>query len=249
MCRALSAEEVEQQLAWRSGDAGSRFPPPCSNGLSGPRPLKLKTCAAQSPREEPGRATDVAPKGLIHCMLVRSRPTTVGSSYVLVVDEELIEVREPAHPSDAEEAWRRSRSDRRNEPSEVPQRERSSSSFGQAAPRTGQDKPGASEVAALAQDEVCGEIAGRPRREESRCLGTEFVEQAAELCSLDGVEERIGHIAGAHRVTGGRSCGLLPGWRGGSRRARSRSRRRQRGRRASRADRPQTQNPSAPSTP
>ena len=48
----------------------------------------------------------------------------------------------------------------------------------------------------LAQDEVRGEIAGRPRREESRCLGTEFVEQVAELCSLDGVEERIGHIAG-----------------------------------------------------
>ena len=75
-------------------------------------------------------------------------------------------------------------------------RERSSSSFSQAAPRTGQDKPGASEVVALAQDEVRGQIAGRPRRQESRCLGTEFAEQVAELCSLDGVEERTGHIAG-----------------------------------------------------
>jgi hypothetical protein len=113
-----------------------------------------------------------------------------------VVDEELIEARNLPHPSDAEEAWRRSRSERRNEPCEVPLRERSSSSFSQAAPRTRQDKPGASEVVALAQDEVRGEIAGRPRREESRCLGTEFVEQIAELRSLDGVEERIGHIAG-----------------------------------------------------
>jgi hypothetical protein len=52
------------------------------------------------------------------------------------------------------------------------------SSFSEAAPRTGQDKPGASEVVALAQDEVGGEIAGRPRGEESRCLGSEFVEQA-----------------------------------------------------------------------
>ena len=41
-----------------------------------------------------------------------------------------------------------------------------------------------------------GEIAGRPRREESRCLGTEFAEQVAELCSLDGVEKPTGHIAG-----------------------------------------------------
>jgi hypothetical protein len=59
-----------------------------------------------------------------------------------VVDEELIEARQPAHPSDAEEARRRSRSDRRNEPCEVPQRERSSSSFSQAAPRTGRTSPG-----------------------------------------------------------------------------------------------------------
>ena len=142
MCRALPPEEVEQQLARRSGDKGGRFAPPCSNGLSGPRPLKLKSCTAQSPCEEPGRATDVAPQGLVHRMLVRSRTTTVGSAYVLVVDEELVEAREPAHPSDPEEAWRRSRSDRRDEPGEVPQRERSSTPFRKAAPRTGQDEPG-----------------------------------------------------------------------------------------------------------
>ena len=51
-------------------------------------------------------------------------------------------------------------------------------------------------MVALAEDEVRGEIAGRPRLEESRCLGTELVEQVAELCSLDGVEKRTGHIAG-----------------------------------------------------
>ena len=77
------------------------------------------------------------------------------------------------------------------------ERERSSSSFGEAAPRTGQDEPGAGERVVLAEDEVRGEIAGRPRLEESRCVGTELVEQVAELCSLDGVEERTGHIAGA----------------------------------------------------
>jgi hypothetical protein len=36
VCRALPTEEVEQQLAWRSGDAHGRFPPPCSNGLGDP---------------------------------------------------------------------------------------------------------------------------------------------------------------------------------------------------------------------
>ena len=48
----------------------------------------------------------------------------------------------------------------------------------------------------LAQDQMRGEIAGRPRLEERRCVGTEFVEQVAELGSLDGVEERVGHVAG-----------------------------------------------------
>lgn len=195
LCRDLPTEEVEQHFAWRSGDAGSRFPPPRSNGLSSPRPLKLQTCAVQSPREKPGRETDVAPQGLVQCRFIRSRTTTVGSAYVLMVDEEFVEVRKPAHPSDAEQPWRRPRSDRRNEPCKVPQRERRSSSFSEATPSTRQDKPGASEVVMLAEDEVRREIAGRPRLKESRCLGTELVEQVAELCSLDRVKEHIGHIA------------------------------------------------------
>ena len=195
LCRTLPAEEVEQQLARRSGEARSRYPTPCPNDLGRPRPLQLETRAAQPPREEPGRATDVAPQGLVHRVLVRSRSTTVGSAYVLVVDEELVEVGHPAHPSDAEEAWRWSRPERRNEPGKVPQRERSSSSFGEAAPRPGEDKARAGEVVALAKDEVRGKVAGRPRLEESRRLGAELFEQVAELGSLDGVEEQTGHGA------------------------------------------------------
>ena len=113
-----------------------------------------------------------------------------------MVDEELVEVRDPAYPSDAEEAWRRSRSDRRNKPGEVPLRERCSSSFSEAGPRTGQDEPGAGEVVAFAEDEVRGEIAGGPRPKESRRVGTELIEHVAELCSLDSVEAPFDHIAG-----------------------------------------------------
>jgi len=194
MCCVLPAEEVEQQFARRSGDAGSGFPSPCPDGLSSPCPLKLESRAVQSPREEPGRATDVAPQGHVQCMLVGSGATTVGSAYVLMVDEELVEAGDPAHPSDAEEAWRRSRTDRRAEPGKVPQRERPSSSLSHPAPPTGHDKPRAGDVVALAEDQVRGEIAGRPRLKERRCLGTELVEQVAEPCSLDGVKE-LGHIA------------------------------------------------------
>jgi hypothetical protein len=194
LCRALPAEEVEQQLARRSGDAGSRFPPPGSNGLCCSLPLKLETRPAQSPREEPARATDVAPKGLVHCVLVHSRTATVGSAYVLVVDEELVEAREAAHPSDAEEAGWRSGSDRPNELGKVPQRQRSSSSLSEVAPHAGDDKPKAREGGALAEDQVCGEIASRPRLKESRCIGTEFVEQVTDLCSLNDLEGPIDHI-------------------------------------------------------
>ena len=77
---------------------------------------------------------------------------------------------------------------------EVLTRECCSSSFGEAAPRTGKDEPWCREVVVLAQHEVRSEIARRPRVEEGRCVGTEFIEQVGELFSLDGVEERIGHV-------------------------------------------------------
>ena len=48
----------------------------------------------------------------------------------------------------------------------------------------------------LAQDEVRREIAGGPRLQESRCLGTDLFEQVAEMCSFNGVEEHSGHAGG-----------------------------------------------------
>jgi hypothetical protein len=67
------------------------------------------------------------------------------------------------------------------------------SSFGQPTPGAGQDESGSGEAVVLADDEVRGEIAGRPRLEEGWRLGTELVEQVAEPRSLDGVEGPIGH--------------------------------------------------------
>jgi hypothetical protein len=195
--RARAPEKVEQQLARRSDDAGGGFAWPCPDGLGRPLPLKLESGTLQPPCEKPPRLADIAPQGFVHRMLVRARSTIVGSTYVLVVDEELVEVRETAHPSDAKEARRWSRSDCRNKPGETPRRECPSSLFGEAAPCAGQHEPGCGEMVVLAQDEVRGEIAGRPRGQEGWCLGAQFFEQVAELCSLDGVEERIGHIARA----------------------------------------------------
>ena len=46
LCRALTTEEVEQQLAWKSSDANRGFPSPGSYGIGRYSPLKLKPCAA-----------------------------------------------------------------------------------------------------------------------------------------------------------------------------------------------------------
>lgn len=121
---------------------------------------------------------------------------TVGSAYVLVVDEELVEVRYPAHPSDPEESWRRARSDRLNEPWKVSQGELSSSPFSNAAPHPWQDKPRSGGMVVLAEGDMRGEIAGSPRLQESWCLDTELIEQVAELCSFNGVEKHNGHAVG-----------------------------------------------------
>jgi hypothetical protein len=193
----LAPEEVEQQLARRPDEAGGGIPSPRSNGVGGSPPLQHESCTTQSADEKPAPMTDVAPQGLVHRLLVRARTATVGSAYVLVMDEELVEVREPAHPLDAEEARRRSRSDRRDKRCEIARRERSSSSFGEAAPGAGKDEPRSCKRIVLAEDEVRSEIAGRPRLEERRCVGTELVEQVDELCSLSGVEVWVGHLAGA----------------------------------------------------
>jgi hypothetical protein len=75
-------------------------------------------------------------------------------------------------------------------------RECCSPSFGEAAPRTGHHEPRSRGVIAFAQHQVRSEIARRPRLEEGRGVGAEFIEQVGELCPLDSVEERIGHIAG-----------------------------------------------------
>ena len=46
LCRALTTEEIEQQLARKSSDANRGFPSPGSYGIGRPSPLKLKPCAA-----------------------------------------------------------------------------------------------------------------------------------------------------------------------------------------------------------
>lgn len=192
--RVLPSEEVEQQFAWSPGDAGDGLTAPRPDGLGRPGAVKFQAGAAQSSRQEPRSKPDVPPQSLVHRVLVHSRTATVRSADVLVVDEELVQVRAAAHPSDAEEAWRRPRTDPRDEAREIVLRESSSATFGEPAPRPGKHKPRSGHIIPLAQNQVSGQVAVRPRREESRSLGPELFQQVAESCSLDGIEVHFGHI-------------------------------------------------------
>ena len=82
-----------------------------------------------------------------------------------------------------------------------------SAPFGEAAPRTGDDEPRCRDEVVLPEHKVRSQIARRPRVQEGRRIGTEFIEEVGELVSLDGVEERVGHVAGAYRRPGRQRAG------------------------------------------
>ena len=113
------------------------------------------------------------------------------------MDKELVEGGKAPHPTDSEKTSWRSRTEPGNQPGKLLTCERSSSSFGESGPRTRNDKPWCREGVVLAKHQVRYEITRRPRLEEGRRVGTEFIEQVGELLSLDDVEPRTGHVAGS----------------------------------------------------
>jgi len=98
---------MDEQLAWGRDDAGSWLAAPGSNDARGPGPLNFKSGPSQSAREEPGPTDNVCPQRLVHRGVKCARAATVGSAHVLVVDEELVEVRKAAQPTELEDTWRR----------------------------------------------------------------------------------------------------------------------------------------------
>ncbi len=111
--RALTAKQVEQQLTGQPGEASSRISSTCSQHPARPYPLELEPDAAQSPCEEPPGEADIAPQRVVQRRSIRPSIKPVGSTDMLMVNEKLIEVRTAAHPPDAKEPARRSRTNRR----------------------------------------------------------------------------------------------------------------------------------------
>jgi hypothetical protein len=110
---ALTAKEVEQQLSRQSGEEDGRRSSMCSDNLARSHPFEVESDDAQTPCKEPRRETDIAPQRVVQCGGVRPGRKTVCSADIFVMYEELVQVRDAAHPSEAKEPRRGTRSNHR----------------------------------------------------------------------------------------------------------------------------------------
>ena len=179
--------------AARRADRRAARPGAPAHGGDGVRagPRQLEAGAAEAAGEEAGRLAGVAEQ---RGVLVRRQgpgAEAVRPAHVLVVDEELVEVREPAHPADAEEARRRAGPDGRDQPAERPTRSSSRCRSANRPHGPGHDEPGRRDEVVLPQDQVRRQVERRPRVEQGRRVRADLIEQVAELLALDGVEQRL----------------------------------------------------------
>ncbi len=112
------------------------------------------------------------------------------------MNEELVEVGKSLDPRDAEEARRRPRPDLIDERCAVAIGLRGCPPLGQSMPPSGKNKARCGKVVVLTQHEVGSEVAGGPRFEHRRRVGTELDEEIAQLFALCCVQEDICHVAG-----------------------------------------------------
>jgi hypothetical protein len=112
------------------------------------------------------------------------------------MNKELVEIRQGADPSDAEEPDGWAGPDPRDEPGEVLALGQSGPTpLGEPLEGTGQNEARAGNEIMFSQHEVGGEIVSSPSLEQGRSGRTEFVEKITELKALLRVERNISHAA------------------------------------------------------
>src|SRR5262249_35097719 len=153
--------------------------------LVGTRPLKLETVRVQPPTQIAAAAANVSPQGSIHRRREATRSLTIGSANVLVMNEELVEIRQGTDPSDAEEPDGRAGPDPRDEPREVMALSQSGPTpFAEQLEGPGQDEARAGNQIVFSQHEVGSEIVRSPAIEQGRNGRAELVEKITEFEAL-----------------------------------------------------------------
>lgn len=117
--RGLADEDVEQQFARRTAEKSRRFAWSSRHPLVGGGPLDLEPATAQPPAQIVAAAADIAPQRSVHLGCQASGTSSVGPADVLVMHEELVEVRQRADPPQPEEADRWAGPDPRDKSAEL----------------------------------------------------------------------------------------------------------------------------------
>lgn len=123
----------------------------------------------QPPTQVVAAAANVSPQGSIHCRREPTRLKSVGSANVLVMNEELVEIRQGADPPDAEDPDGRAGPDPRDEPPEVVALGQSGPTpLGERLEGTRENQAWAGNEIAFSQYDVGGEIVSSPLLDEGR---------------------------------------------------------------------------------
>jgi hypothetical protein len=192
--RGLAPKEIQQQFTRRPAEPRRRRAGSNRHPLPGPRPLDLEPVRAKPPAQKAPATPNVSPQPGVHGRPKATNPEPVGPAHVLVVDEELVEIRHLAHPPYAEEPDGRAGLDPRDELRKV----RASGQSG-ATPlvepleRTRQNHAWTGDEIVFAQHKMSGEIVGGPPVEQGGNGRAEFVEKTAQLKALLRVERDVTH--------------------------------------------------------
>jgi hypothetical protein len=123
----------------------------------------------------------------------------IRSANVLVVNKELVEIRQGADPSNAEEPDGRAGADPCDEPREVlALGQPGPTPLGEPSEGTRKNEARAGNEIAFAQHEVGGQIVSSPALEQCGSGRTELIEEITQLMALVRVERNIRHAAGVY---------------------------------------------------
>ena len=177
----LAAKDVEQKFAGRTAESSRRFARSSRYPLVGLDPLNLEPATVQPPTQEVAAAPNVEPQGGIHCGCQVSRVQPVRTADILVMNKELVEIRQSPDPPDAEEADGWAGTDPRNERGEVIAHGQSDPALlGEPLERSRKDEAGPGNEIVFSQHQMGSEVMSRPAFEQGRNRRAELIEEVTE---------------------------------------------------------------------
>lgn len=193
----LAPKQVKEKFAGRSTEPSRGIAVPNDVPLVGSRPLDLEPDPAQPATQIATTAAGVSPqRRLQRGREVPTGASVVRSAHVLVVDEELVQVRKGADPSDAEDPGRWARPDPLDKPPELSARcQLHPAPLGELSERPRKDEAGAREEITLAQHEVGSKVLRGPALDQRGSLGPELVEELTKCKALLRVKRKITHLS------------------------------------------------------